>query len=765
MHVFHDTHSVNHGYHFKTHKKFNMKRTCSFLFIATLLLSTLFSFSCRSAEVTEDVSSGSGSKIQSFEPAVKSPTKETSIIAAVTAQLFVKQNFTEKKFDETLAHQVMDEYIRQLDSNRIFFLQDEVDALYLLEKQLLVNTAKGDLSIPFAIYNLRTRKIAKYREFVHEYLSKPVSYQSDEMMQTNRSEAKWPKNEEEQKMLWSQRIKNDLIVSQLAERSDKEAEKKSKEEEKDAQNTGNASGKKKNYTSLLSPVERINKRADTMMTTINSMEPIDVMESYLVAFTAVFDPHSTYMSPSTGKDFDIHMSLNLTGIGAVLTSEDGYTKVVEVVPGGPADKQGQLQENDRIIEIQQEDGEPVDVIDMNLNRVVSMIRGKEGTYVTLTILPAKKGRQATPEKVRIQRAQVPMSESSANGHVCLKELPNGKTLKIGVIDLPSFYIDFEAARHNSKNYASSFNDVKKILDKFTAEKIDGLIIDLRSNGGGSLSEAVAISGLFVKNGPIVQVRSKDDVEVLDDSDNNLLAYDGPMIVMINRASASASEIFAAAMKDYKRALIVGEPRSHGKGSVQVLTDISRYTQLISGEKFNAGEIKITNAKFYRINGESTQLNGVSSDIVLPSIKETEETGERSLRYALPWDTIQSTKYKEFEGPYAITEAMIQKLRRESEARIGKNEEFTSLKQAIALMDQIQDRKEISLDPEKRWKEYQDLNDALEKEEKISKISSKSNSGRTNSQKEKEDDIYLKESVNIMSDMIQFSQGTQNKEKQ
>jgi len=696
---------------------------------------------------------------------LKRPDRKMGLIASLVVQLLAKEHYTKRQMDAAFSGEVFDEYLRFLDPTRIFFLQEDVDMFAKSKDELARKAASGDVQIAFDIFNLRSIRLAEYRDFARDFLSKPIPYDPDETYHIDREDAPWPKNVEEQHAIWTKRIKNELIVARM---SDKAAEEEAKEasEEKEKPEAGEpkkdgadeVKEEKKDEApapavSLLPPDERVKKRVDQLCTTVAGMDPIDVLEGYLTAFANVCDPHSTYMSPATGEDFDIHISLNLSGIGAVLSSEDGYTKVVEVVQNGPADKEGTLRENDRIIAVAQEDGETVDVMDMPLSKVVTLIRGKEGSRVTLTILPARKGAQAAPEKVTITRGSVPMNESRAQGRIIEAKTSGGQTRKIGVIDLPSFYIDFAAVRRGDEEYNSSGHDVLKILNEFSDQKIDGLIVDLRSNGGGSLTEAVDLSGFFIPEGPIVQVKDKASTSVLRDNDRGQIAYGGPMLVLVNRYSASATEIFSAALKDYHRAIVVGDPHTHGKGSVQVVTDLNNYMLYIASERFDAGQLKLTNAKFYRINGESTQIKGVEADIPLPGFSENEDTGERSLRHALPYDTIRPARYTVYDGKYAVTPGLISELKAKSDARVAEDPLFKRLMADIALYEELRKDKDVALDFDKRWAEYEREKAIQKEQDKIYK----SDRGSSSSKKKKNDDgpdAYLDESVNIMLDMIQ-----------
>jgi carboxyl-terminal processing protease len=693
---------------------------------------------------------------------LKRPDRKMGLIASLVVQLLAKEHYTRRQMDAAFSGEVFDEYLRVMDPTRIFFLQEDIDMFAKSKDDLARKAAAGDVQIAFDIFNARSLRLAEYRDFARDFLSKPIKYDPDETYHIDREDAPWPKNVEEQHTIWAKRIKNELIVARM---SDKAAEEEAKEAEAEKEKTkeseakdGEAKAEKEEEAPapaapLLSPEKRVQKRVDQLLTTVEGMDPIDVLEGYLTSFANVCDPHSTYMSPATGEDFDIHISLNLSGIGAVLSSEDGYTKVVEVVPNGPADKEGTLRENDRIIAVTQEGGEPVDVMDMPLSKVVTLIRGKEGSRVTLTILPARKGAQAAPEKVTITRGNVPMNESHAQSRIIEAKTEDGQTKKIGVIDLPSFYIDFAAVRRGDEDYNSSGHDVLKILNEFADQKIDGLIVDLRANGGGSLTEAVDLSGFFIPDGPIVQVKDKASTSVLRDNDRGQIAYSGPMLVLVNRYSASATEIFSAALKDYHRAVVVGDPHTHGKGSVQVVTDLNNYMLYIASERFDAGQLKLTNAKFYRINGESTQIKGVEADIPLPGFSETEETGERALRHALPYDTIRPARYSVYDGKYAVTPGLISELKAKSEARVAEDPIFKALMADVALYEEIRKNKDVALDFDKRWAEYEREKAIQKEQDKIYKADRNSSSSRKN-KKDDGPDPYLDESVNIMLDMIQ-----------
>ncbi len=732
-----------------------IRKTCAIFLIAA----TAASVSVVSAPSLSAQDAASSSPVTTVS--LKSPDRKMGLISSLVVQLLAKEHYTKRKMDAEYSGEVFDEYLRFLDPTHIFFLQEDIDAFAKAKDDLAKNASAGNVQFAFDVFNARSIRLAEYRDFARDFLSKPVQYDPDETYCIDREEAPWPKTVEEQHEIWAKRIKNELIVARMsdkaAEEDAKEAEEKKKAENKD----GEASGKDEEeeapapVVSLLTPEQRVQKRVDQLCTTVAGMEPVDVLEGYLTAFANVCDPHSTYMSPATGEDFDIHLSLNLSGIGAVLSSEDGYTKVVEVVQNGPADKEGTLRENDRIIGVAQEGGETVDVMDMPLSKVVTLLRGKEGSRVTITILPARKGAQAAPEKITIVRGKVPMNESRAQGRVIEAKTADGRTKKIGVIELPSFYIDFAAVRRGDEDYNSSGHDVLRILNEFSDQKIDGLIIDLRSNGGGSLTEAIDLSDFFIPEGPIVQVKDKASTSVLRGNDRGQVAYGGPMLVMVNRYSASSTEIFSAALKDYHRAVVVGDPHTHGKGTVQVVMDLDNYMLYLASERFSAGQIKLTNAKFYRINGESTQIKGVDADIPLPGFSDAEEkTGERALRHALPYDTIRPVRYSVYDGKYAVTPGLISELKKKSEERVNADPLFKRLAADIALYEEIRKNKDVPLDFDKRWAEYEREKAIQKEQDKIYKTERQGSSSSKKNKKDDEPDPYLNESVNIMLDMIQ-----------
>lgn len=383
--------------------------------------------------------------------------------------------------------------------------------------------------------------------------------------------------------------------------------------------------------------------------------------------------------------------------------------------------------------------------------MVRRIRGKADTKVTLTVLSAKKGLNSVPVKITIVRKEVIVKDSEAKGEIRTIKTESGEERKIGIITLPSFYMDFDAAHNGDKNYKRASLDVKKILLDFKSKKVDGVVMDLRSNGGGSLPDAVSLCGLFIKDGPMVQVKAENDLEICADMDGGECVYDGPMVVVVNRLSASAAEIFAGAMQDYGRAVIVGDAKTHGKGTVQTLASLDRWIIFLVGKRLKAGSLKVTCAKFYRINGESTQLKGVIPDVILPSFFDSMDMGEDKLDNPMPWDRIAATSY-EMAPRHIVLRAAIPFLQESSAKRIQENNDFKALQADIERYKKMREQKTIPLNLEKRWQKYMEEKKISDEQAKLFNLDANTKkSGKKN--KEKEKDVYLDESVQILNDLI------------
>lgn len=606
-----------------------------------------FTISCSQAEV----------------PAKLEPSKEQSKSTIEIVQRLDGDHFREQKLDDQLSSRFFDEYIKSLDGSRYFFLQSDIAEFEQYRRDFDDDFKKGKLDKAFAIYNrFNTRLTARLEKIVSDLENPKVVYNfdKDDTINTERENAPWPKNQAEADLLWYQLIKSNLLNSVLNGKSIEDSRK----------------NMRKRYANQL----RRNQRT----------EAEDAYSIIMNSLTMLYDPHTNYMSPENAENFDINMSLKLTGIGAELRGDEEYTKVSRIIPGSPAAKQGLLQPNDRILAIAQGDkGEFVDVIGWRLDEVVQLIRGKKGTLVKLEVASAKADDSDT-HVITIKRDEIKLDEQAAKKAVFEVKTKSNTTRKVGVINLPAFYMDFEEAQKGNPNYRSATGDVFKLLRELTDAGVDGVIIDLRNNGGGSLSEAALLTDLFVDPGPVVQIRHGNNISRNPRAQYPAF-YRGPIVVLVNRLSASASEIFAGAIQDYGRGIIVGED-TFGKGTVQNKMDLSH------------GDLKITEAKFYRISGESTQHRGVVPDVRLPDLLDETEIGESSLDNALPWDTINPAPHKNY---FNISQ-FLPKIETEHQERMDKNQEFIYIDQQRQLYESIANKKVFSLNLKKRQQEQTEI---------------------------------------------------------
>ncbi len=569
-------------------------------------------------------------------------------------------------FDSHISTNAFNLFISSLDPARSYFLQSDIDAFALEAEHLHKYLRKGNIDFARQAYEVLMERIDNRIEFAEKQLETGFDLETDEEFLWDRKDAPWPQDQADWDNLWRKRLKNEYIsrlVAQEVYASDEtnsvETASSGSGESAETQ-TADAAYDEGLEEANLSPEEFILERYKQFQLTMESFDEELLLQRYLSSFSLVYDPHSDYMSPSSVEDFNINMKLSLVGIGAMLRPDDGTARIVRIIPGGPADQDGRLEAGDKIIAVAQGDNDPVSILHWPLYKAVRLIRGEKDSKVVLTIIPASDRSGTRTKKIALVRDEVKLEEQAASSEVKEISLPNGGTRKIGVLTLPDFYADFTATGKDQKNARRASTDVRRLLREMSKEGVEGIILDLRNNGGGSLVEAIEITGQFISSGPIVQVRERKGVQVLPDADPTV-EYDGPMIVMVNRLSASASEILAAALQDYKRAIIVGDRQTHGKGTVQTLMPL--------GDR--KGSLKLTTAGFYRINGGSTQLKGVTPDIYIPSYLDVMDIGEDSLEHALPWDEIRPAMYRAQAGfaPY------LPALTAESEARLAANEEF------------------------------------------------------------------------------------------
>jgi carboxyl-terminal processing protease len=532
--------------------------------------------------------------------------------AKVITYILDNNHYRKISLDDSLSSVILDSYIKNLDNNKQYFNSTDLEKFEQYREKMDDLIRAENIEVAYLIYNSFRKRFDERIKYVMDNLvNQEFDYSVEEYYESDRDKEPWAKNDSELNEVWRKIIKSQALSLKLTGKPQPEIEKMLRER----------------YARLGKSVAQFNSE--------------DVFSLYMNAVTEAYDPHTNYLSPKAADLFKQQMSLSLEGIGARLQTENDYTRVAEVITGGPAQKSELIQVNDRIVGVGQgTDGEIVDVIGWRIDEVVKLIKGPKGTTVRLQLLPAETGVNGPPKVITLVRDKIKLEDQQAQKSL-IRYQKDGKDLKLGVITLPQFYMDFDAYQKGDPNYTSTTRDVQKLVKELQAENIDGLVLDLRNNGGGSLTEAIDLTGLFIKSGPVVQVKnSANKIETLAD-DNPSLVYNGPLVVLTNRFSASASEIFAGAIQDYHRGVIVGES-SYGKGTVQTVINLNRF---INDPNNKVGELKITFQKFYRVTGSSTQHKGVTPDIQFPTALSPEQFGESSSPNALPWDEIRGTLYQ------------------------------------------------------------------------------------------------------------------------
>lgn len=601
----------------------------------------------------------------SYPPELKAAPQEAKA-AHLTAELLARYHYKKVPLDDALSGKIFDQYLKVLDPEKLFFVQADIDKLSGNRTELGMGILKEDLSVPFLVFNLYEHRVAERFGYARALLKKGFDFQKVESYQYARNKVAWPQSESEIRELWRKRVKNDWLRLKLA----------GNDEHKSA--------------------EILDKRYGNFLKSIGRLKSEDAFQTYMNAYTMAIDPHTNYLGPRAAEDFDVSMRLSLVGIGAVLAEIDGYTTIRELVPGGPAGLSGQMKIGDRIVAVGQGKVDAmVDILGWRLDDTVAQIRGAADSVVRLDVLPADAGADGKHKLVSLTRKKISLAEQSARSSI--ESVVEGKTTRhIGVITLPSFYEDFAARQNGAQDYKSATRDVARLLAQLKKEKVDSVLIDLRNNGGGSLVEAVELTGLFIDKGPVVQQRNaKGEISVESDTRAGV-AWDGPLGVLINRGSASASEIFAAAMQDYGRGLIIGEP-SFGKGTVQSVLNLDQAAQ---NTKPQLGELKLTIAQFFRINGGTTQLRGVTPDILFPAVFDRQEFGESSFDNALPWVQIKAADY----SPAGDLKGLLPILLTLHEARVKSDKDFQYLQQDLAELKLQRSKNLVSLNEVDRRKE-------------------------------------------------------------
>ncbi len=586
--------------------------------------------------------------------------RESQLVVKMIEQLHYKKDI---ELDDAFSKQILDKYISSLDGNKMYFYSEDILAFDQWKNSLDDLIKAGDVKPAFKIFNVFRSRVTERTNFALNLLNQTMDFSSNDQYEWNREQAEWPMNEADLNTIWTQKVKNDYLNLKLVDKEPEQIK------------------------------EILQKRYKLIAKRINERKSDDVFQYFMNAYVSLIEPHTGYMAPRTSENFEINMSLSLEGIGAILGSDGEYTAIDTIVKGGPAELEGSLKKGDKIIAVGQGvEGSFEDVVGWSLEDVVQLIRGEKGSVVRLQVLNKDDQPGVIPNVVRIVRDKVKLEQQAAQYQILKVKGEEGER-KVGVIDLPTFYMDFEAYQNGDPDFRSTTKDVKKILETLKQESVEGVIVDLRNNGGGSLYEAVQLTGLFIDQGPVVQTKfSYGKVDVKSDR-NSDMAWTGPVVVMVNRFSASASEIFAAALQDYGRAVIVGD-QTFGKGTVQNVLPLQEYTGDIEKE---LGQIKMTVAQFFRINGGSTQNRGVIPDIEFPAAPGFDEYGESSYKNALPWSSIGSSDFTLYDD---LSEEIVF-LKKRSKQRNKTNFEFAFLENELALYEKEKDQKSISLSESER----------------------------------------------------------------
>ncbi len=652
------------------------------------------------------------------------PDQKQIDVCQQIVSLVANYNYKKVPINDSLSNLVFDKFIDNLDGNKVYFLESDINSFKANRNLLDDQLVEGNLEPAFQIFNVYlTRYYSRIHYMLDHLMETKFEFNNNERLIFDREKLTYIKTEIEMNQYWDQRIRYDLLNLKMA---------------------GSDENKSK---------ETLKKRYENLLSQANKIESYDAFQSIMTAFTESVDPHTDYFNPSNAANFNIDMARSLEGIGATLKSENDYVMVASVVPGGPADKSGQIAIDDKFIAVAQGNDEYTDIVGWRLDNAIQLIRGAKGTKVQLKIV--SKGQDAaSPKIVEMVREKIVLQDQSAKKEIKVLKI-NGKEVKVGVIDIPAFYADFKAYQAGDPNYKSTTRDVRLLLDTLKKENVDAVIIDLRGNGGGSLMEAIDLTGLFISEGPIVQVRdTKNKVDVGKDTDPSI-SWEGPMAVMIDRFSASASEIFSAAIQDYGRGIVIGT-QSYGKGTVQNSIDLDQMmgnkASSVVGQSNKYGQINLTVAKFYRINGSSTQNKGVSPDIEFPMLYPADKYGESSQPAALPWDEIKKSNYK----VVANLSPVLPQLKEKHNKRMKTSKEFQHLLDDIEEFKKRDLEKSTSLNEEIAKKERDEKevkNFERDNERRIARGLTPLKKGEVKPKGEKAFDFMLDESCLILTDYL------------
>jgi carboxyl-terminal processing protease len=598
-------------------------------------------------------------------PELKS-TPEQALAAHLAAAILTQHHYKALPLDSAMSEKIFDHYLKALDPRRVYFEQADIDRLAPDRTVLGDAILKEDLTVPFAIFSLYAQRVSQRLAYARSLLGKGFDFREEETYQIEREAEPWAKSEADMRELWRKEVKNDWLRLKLAGENDRQI------------------------------AGILDKRYDNTLKRLGQVDSSDVFQMFMNAYASAIDPHTAYLGPRTAEEFDIEMKLSLVGVGATLEEKNGYTTIREISPGGPAALSGALKIGDRIVGIARGNAAMTDVHGWRVDDTVALIRGEAGSVVRLDVLPAGAGPDGKHKLVTLTLKKVGLEEQAARGTVL--SIKNGATTRlIGVITLPGFYEDIEARQKGEADFKSATRDVMRLLNGFEKQEVEGVLIDLRNNGGGSLDEAVELSALFVGDGPVVQERDGDGhVVILASSAGTNVVWGGPIAVLINRGSASASEIFAAAIQDYGRGVVIGA-RSFGKGTVQAGINLDA---LAKNEKREFGELNMTIAQFFRVDGGTTQLRGVEPDIILPSITDAARSGESSFDNALPWLHIPAATYTAEGDLKPILPGVLER----HDARVKDDKDYQNLLEDIAELKRLQEKNQVSLNEAERRKE-------------------------------------------------------------
>ena len=674
------------------------------------------------------------------------PDAQAAEIARYFEKVVPRLHLSHHPLDVEVATNAMDLYLGMLDYDRTFFLAQDIAEFRGEAPSQVERLHRGDVSLAFRVFERFKERVRNRVEYADGLIGKGFDFTGDETYVWKRKDLSWPADEKDWNEVWRKKIKNEYVARLVAremadqDKTNRAAKAESGEGKATTVPTNSAALRASEADAQLSPESYLRKLYKQFLLVLEDSDAEFVLQRYFTAFAQSYDPHSEYMTPSTSEDFEISMKLTLGGIGALLQSEDGAAKIEKIIPGGPAARDGRLKAGDKIIAVTQESGETVDILHWPLYKAVGVIRGKKGSKVILTVIPASDISGSRTVKIQLVRDEVKLEDQEAKGEIIAVAGADGSTNDVGVIDLPAFYADMKNRLSGGGEYKSSTRDVARIVTDMKEKHVGGIILDLRDNGGGSLEEAVEMTGLFFPSGPVVQVRESRGIQKLNDPDPDTL-YDGPLVVLVNRRSASASEILAAALQDYGRAIIVGDAKTHGKGTVQSWQPLDERNPAL-------GSIKVTTHSFYRVAGGSTQMKGVVPDIVIRSVLDVMEVGEEYLPHAMPWTVISMAEYH----PVADLSSWIPGLRRNSEARRAKDPRFMAQNDVIKRVKQHQDVSDISLNLKARVelaREEKGLDKAQDE------VLGEDESGKEPARRISDKDFVLKEAGHVLVDLARL----------